>query len=143
MAEVGQTSTNGKQLSAKVLDGPPPSSEDAFSVSSKLFADQFGEELLQTLDVDRWRLGNDLDQEYQRIEREVREAEKIETVKDRQIREELFPQLLAVLPNTICRRTPACTKRHQKISPWSTAGFFSTGAWRPAMARFRSTRRFL
>src|SRR5205807_9768802 len=44
------------------------------------------------------RVGKDWDQEYRRIEREVREAEKIETARDKQIRDELFP-CLAMLPN--------------------------------------------
>jgi len=98
MAEVGESSKNGEKLSARVVDLAPPSDDDAFPVSAKTFEDQFDENILQTLDVERWRLGNDLDHEYQRIEREVREAEKIETARDKQIREELLPRLSA-LPN--------------------------------------------
>ena len=98
MAEVGESSTNGQKLAASVLDSALPSDDDAFSISAKTFEDQFDESILQTLDVSQWRLGNDLDQEYRRIEREVREAEKIETVRDKQIREELLPRL-AELPN--------------------------------------------
>src|SRR5947209_9228580 len=97
MAEVAESSPNGEKLTASVVDLAPPS-DDAFPVSAKTFEEQFDESILQTLDVNRWRLGNDLDQEYQRIEREVREAEKIETTRDKQIREELLPWL-AELPN--------------------------------------------
>src|SRR5262249_6404555 len=97
MAEVGERSTNGPHVSARIV-GPAPDGDDPFSISAKMFEDQFDEDILQTLDVERWRLGNDLEQEYQRFLREVREAEQIETAKEKQIREELLPWL-ASLPN--------------------------------------------
>src|SRR5262249_55688920 len=97
MAQVGEPSADGQKLTSRVVDLAPPS-DDVLSVSANTFEEQFGESIVQTLDVSRWRLGNDLDREYQRIEREVREAEKIETAKDKQIREELLPRL-AALPN--------------------------------------------
>lgn len=106
MAEDGESSTNGQKLTAGAVDGAPPSDDDTFSVSAKAFEDQFDENILQTLDVTRWRLGNDLDQEYQRLEREVREAEKIETARDKQIREELFPRLAAL-------KTPKNAGKHE------------------------------
>jgi hypothetical protein len=98
MADVGESSTNGQQLSATVVDVASASDDDPFSISARTFEEQFDENIRQTLDVERWRLGNDLDAEYQRIEHEVREAEKIETAKAKQIREELLPWL-AALPN--------------------------------------------
>jgi hypothetical protein len=98
MGKIGESSMNGQTLDTKGVDASAPSDDDPFSISAKTFEDQFDENILQTLDVERWRLGNDLDQEYQRIEREVCEAEKIETARDKQIRAELFPWL-AALPN--------------------------------------------
>ncbi len=96
MAEDDESSNNGQKLPA--ADLAPLSGDGAFPFSAKTFEDHFGEDLRQTLDVSRWRLGNDLDQEYERIEREVREAEQLETARDKQIREELLPRL-AALPN--------------------------------------------
>jgi hypothetical protein len=98
MAEAGDPSPNGPKLSAKVGDLALPSDDDEFSVSARTFEEQFDDSILQTLDVSQWRLGNDLDQEYERIEREVREAEMIETAKDKEIREKLLPWL-ATQPN--------------------------------------------
>jgi hypothetical protein len=91
-------SANGQRISADVASLAPPGEDDAFSISAKAFEEQFGENILETLDIDRWRLGNDLDQEYRRIEHEVREAEKIETANEKKIREDLLPRL-AALPN--------------------------------------------
>ena len=101
MADFGESSTNGRKSAARAADFAPPAEDQAFPVSAKAFEDQFDENILQALDVSRWRLGNDLDQEYQRLEREVREAEKLETARDKQIRQELLPRLasLASLPN--------------------------------------------
>jgi hypothetical protein len=113
MAELGESSANGQRVASRVPDLPPPS-DDIFPVSSKTFEDQFDESILQTLDVSQWRLGNDLDQEYRRIEREVREAEEIETARDKQIRDELLPWL-ATLPNM-----PKNAGRHE-ASPESIA----------------------
>jgi len=97
MVEIGEPSENGQQGSARIVESAP-ADDDPFSISAQMFEDQFDENLLQTLDVERWRLGNDLDQEYQRFMREVREAEEIETAKEKQIRERLLPWL-ASLPN--------------------------------------------
>jgi hypothetical protein len=97
MAEFGEPSVNGQRGSGSIV-GTAPRGDDTFSISAKMFEEQFDENILQTLDVEQWRLGNDLDQEYQRIEREVREAERIETTKEKQIREELLPWM-ASLPN--------------------------------------------
>jgi hypothetical protein len=98
VAEIGDSSTNGQTPDARSVELAPPSGNDPFPVSTRTFEDQFDETILQTLDVERWRLGNDLDQEYRRIEREVQEAEKIETAKEKEIREKLLPRL-SELPN--------------------------------------------
>jgi hypothetical protein len=95
MADIGE---DGRQMAPKPKAAAPPDGEDAFPVSAHTFEAQFDESILQTLDIDTWRLGNDLDQEYRRIEREVRDAEKLETEQERQIREKFFPRL-AALPN--------------------------------------------
>ncbi|HVS40185.1 MAG TPA: hypothetical protein VMS17_31795 [Gemmataceae bacterium] len=58
------------------------------------FKERFGDDLLQVLDVTTWRPGGDLAQEYQRIEREVREAKTQEDEYQRCIRTEVFPKLV-------------------------------------------------
>lgn len=98
MVENGKPSTNGKRIPTKESEATPPSDADAFPISAKAFEDQFDEDILQTLDVDQWRLGSDLNEEYRRIEREVRDAEEIETSEEKRIRDEFFPRL-AALPN--------------------------------------------
>jgi hypothetical protein len=70
-----------------------PGDDDVFSISSNSFEEQFGENILEALDVKRWRLGNDLDAEYDRLEQEVSEAEKIETTRTGQIRDSVLPRL--------------------------------------------------
>jgi len=97
MAEIDELPGNGQQGSARIVESAPVD-DDPFSISAQMFEDQFDENIIQTLDVERWRLGNDLDQEYQRFVREVHEAEEIETAKEKQIREKLLPWL-ASLPN--------------------------------------------
>jgi hypothetical protein len=96
MGTLGESLTNGPLLSTKGVGPALPESGDDSPISAQTFEEQFNEDILQTLDVDQWRLGNDLDQEYQRIEREVREAEKLETAQDRKIRDEFFPRLAAL-----------------------------------------------
>lgn len=58
------------------------------------FRGSFGEELNHVLDVAKWRLGNDLAEEYPRIEGEVREALAQEDDDRRRIRTEIFPKLM-------------------------------------------------
>jgi hypothetical protein len=91
MAELRETPSNGQKVTAIVDE--TGMGNDPFSISADSFEEQFDENILQTLDVTRWRLGNDLGQEYARIEREVREAELVETEREKQIREEVLPQL--------------------------------------------------
>ena len=97
MANFGEGSTNGKQHPATEADTLTPD-DDPFFISTKNFQEQFGEDLRRTLDVSTSRVGNDLNQEYRRIAHEVREADRFETAKERQIREEFFPRLAAA-PN--------------------------------------------
>lgn len=52
-----------------------------------------GETLAMTLDLDTWRPGADLVQMYERLENEIREAVKQETLMQQQIRREIFPRL--------------------------------------------------
>ncbi len=97
MANFAERPTNGKHLPTAE---PATLTEniDPFFISSKNFQEQFDEDLRRTLDINTWRLGNDLNQEYRRIENEVREAGKFETAKEKQIREEFYPRLAAA-PN--------------------------------------------
>jgi hypothetical protein len=92
MSEVREIPSNGVQADTRALSG------EAFAISAKAFEEQFAEDLLQTLDVETWRVGSDLNEEYRRMEREVREAQEFETDKEKRIREELLPRL-ATLPN--------------------------------------------
>lgn len=62
-------------------------------VSAADFRDGFGVELESVLDLKTWTAGQNLDQEYRRIEREVREAVGREDECQRQIREVVLPKL--------------------------------------------------
>jgi hypothetical protein len=97
MADINELTGNGQRVSVKEPD-TAHLSDDVFGVSTRAFEEQFDESILRTLDVDKWRLGSDLNEEYRRIEQEVREADKFETGKEKQIRERFFPRL-ATLPN--------------------------------------------
>src|SRR5713226_8469164 len=57
------------------------------------FRASFGEDLRDVLDVDTWQPGGELVREFQRIEREVREAVRQEDDLQRRIRADLFPRL--------------------------------------------------
>jgi len=94
MLEAAASSNGQDTATAAVAAGD----DDPSLISASTFQEQFDETIQQTLDISHWRLGNDLDQECARIEREVREAERIETTGQRQVREQLLPQLSA-LPN--------------------------------------------
>jgi hypothetical protein len=71
------------------------------------FRDDFGEDLPAVLDLDTWRAGRDLDEEYRRIEREVRLAVECESDYQRCVRREVHP-LLASAPGA-----PPGAGRHQ------------------------------
>jgi hypothetical protein len=92
MAEGAGSSPNDQNLTGRNGELTPPE-DDVFAVSAQTFQEQFGESILQTLDVDQWRLGQNVDKEYERIKREVDEAEATETVMCRKIRERLFSWL--------------------------------------------------
>jgi hypothetical protein len=96
MADISEPSTNGQRLPTELADVLSSASPDTFEVSTQDFKDQFDEDILQTLDVDKWRLGADLNEEYGRIEHEVREAESFETAEEKKIRERFFPRLAAL-----------------------------------------------
>lgn len=72
----------------------PPRRPAAEPANATDFRESFGEELHRVLDVNTWRLGGDLAQEYPRIEREVREAIAQEDEHQRRIRTEVFPRLV-------------------------------------------------
>src|SRR5207244_7509967 len=96
MADAGELSGNGQKIADREWRAAPPGGADAFPISAKEFEEQFDEQIGQTLDINTWRLGNDLNQEYRRIEHEVRQAEEFETSKEKEIRAKLFPRLAAV-----------------------------------------------
>jgi hypothetical protein len=62
-------------------------------VTAKDFRESFGEEIRATLDLGTWRIGSDLEKEYIRIEREVRDAVERETDLQHEIRKQIFPRL--------------------------------------------------
>ncbi|MBO0697700.1 MAG: hypothetical protein J2P46_04860 [Zavarzinella sp.] len=72
------------------MSGPRPPAE---LVSTEAFAKAFGEPLTTVLDPQSWRAGLDLLREYDRVEREVREAAEFEDRHQKRIREYVFPRL--------------------------------------------------
>ncbi len=80
---------------------------DPPEVSASDFRQNFGEDLHQVLDVNTWRAGADLHQEYGRIEREVHEAIKEEGSRQQAIREHVFPKLESR------REAPAKAGKHE------------------------------
>jgi hypothetical protein len=71
-----------------------PGGNSDLSISAEHFQENFGEDIRQTLDLNTWRVGSDLNQEYSRIEREVREAVERENVLQKKIRDRVFPCLI-------------------------------------------------
>src|SRR5213592_3955179 len=67
-------------------DGPP-------GISPEDYREGFGESLTETLNVENWRAGRDLGEEYRRIEAEVRRAVACETDLQRRVRDEVHPRL--------------------------------------------------
>jgi hypothetical protein len=70
-----------------------PSGDHPLEVTPAEFADTFGEELHQTLDVDTWSSGEDLALVNERLAAEVRDAVEHEQVFLKTIRAEIFPRL--------------------------------------------------
>ncbi|HLJ97246.1 MAG TPA: hypothetical protein VKU02_29065 [Gemmataceae bacterium] len=98
MADRGAGTTNGECPAITEPDGFLPSENEVFPISGRRFQEEFDEDIRATLDLNTWSVGSDLHQEYRRIEREVGEAERLECIQEKKIRQELFP-LLAKLPN--------------------------------------------
>ena len=71
----------------------PYSTEPESAISAEEFQASFGEDIRQTLNLETWRVGADMSHEYQRIDREVREAVSREGDLQMQIRSRLFPLL--------------------------------------------------
>ena len=72
----------------------PLSARDDDSISTAEFQASFGEDIRHTLNLDTWRVGADLSQEYTRIETEVREAVDCENAIQKDVRDRVFPVLL-------------------------------------------------
>jgi len=70
--------------------GPPTSVR---SKTAAQFERDFGENLLQAVDLKSWDVGTDMAPEYERIQVEVRDAVKRETAVQTSIREIVFPEL--------------------------------------------------
>jgi len=76
---------------------PVPRDGEVFSISAEAFQESFGEDIHRTLNLETWRIGSDVNAEYSRIEREVRDAVAREDDLQRNIRTELFPRLKTAL----------------------------------------------
>ncbi|HMC89966.1 MAG TPA: hypothetical protein VKI17_10480 [Gemmataceae bacterium] len=63
------------------------------SLSAEDFQKAFGEDLRGVLDVDRWRVGSDLAEEYERMDSEIRQAVAEEDALQERIRTVVFPKL--------------------------------------------------
>jgi hypothetical protein len=70
----------------------PPTTPEQATISSADYRRSFGEELQRVLDIDTW-LPGDLTAEYERIEREVRDAVGDERMHQKRIRSRIFPLL--------------------------------------------------
>ena len=91
MAATQSSNESVSTVSAETLPLTRPASDPATAAD---FRQSFGEELSEILDVSKWKLGDDLAQEYPRIEQEVREALAQEDETQRRIRTEFFPKLM-------------------------------------------------
>ena len=80
-------------LHTRAADGRRRPAAAAPALDPGSFRADFGEELSAILNLDTWRAGRDLDEEYRRIEREVQEAVICETDRQRYIRREVHPLL--------------------------------------------------
>ena len=81
------------ELDVGELTGPPLRDPECTGLSADEFRASFGEELSQTLDLGTWRTGIHLDEEYRRLEAEVRLAVEQEGEYQRHIRDEIFPRI--------------------------------------------------
>jgi hypothetical protein len=71
----------------------PRRTAGASAVTAEAFLEGFGEDLPSVLNLETWRAGRDLGQEYRRIEQEVREAVEREDEWQSRVREEVHPRL--------------------------------------------------
>lgn len=62
-------------------------------LTPEAFRESFGEELTAVLDVEHWRAGRNLDDEYRRVEQEVQEAVAWEDDYQKRVRSEVHPKL--------------------------------------------------
>jgi hypothetical protein len=74
-------------------DEPPLPVSRPTPVSTDAFEEYFGESLQKTLDLETWRQGVDLVQEYARVHLEVERAVAFEGVQETRIRNLLFPKI--------------------------------------------------
>ncbi|MBY0528472.1 MAG: hypothetical protein K2R98_34090 [Gemmataceae bacterium] len=86
--------SKGEHSGASPLpNGVPLRRSEWREATSDDFHESFGEDLRGVLDVNTWRVGADLSQEYTRIEQEVRSAVEREDVHQQRIRDHVFPKL--------------------------------------------------
>jgi hypothetical protein len=98
MADTREFVGDGKRTVPQDKPDVTLTDDDVLAVSTRAFQEQFDESILQTINVENWRLGSDVNAEFRRIAFEVREAARFETDNEKQIREHYFPRL-AKLPN--------------------------------------------
>jgi hypothetical protein len=86
---------DANMVNGKAADPPEIAADDdnVFTVSTRAFAEQFDESILQAIDVENWQLGRDVNAEFERIAREIREADRFETHNEKLIREQIFPRM--------------------------------------------------
>lgn len=84
---------NGRPLNGDRLASGPPSQVEQKILAAEDFQASFGEDIQHTLDLNTWRGGTDLSDDYSRIEREIREAVVRETEVQKTIRQDLLPRL--------------------------------------------------
>ncbi|MBX9681136.1 MAG: hypothetical protein K2X38_20455 [Gemmataceae bacterium] len=70
-----------------------PSSASTSSKTAAQFERDFGQTLLEAVNVSNWSVGPDLAGEYQRMQSEVSDAVRRENAVQKQIRERVFPEL--------------------------------------------------
>ena len=91
-------SSDGEDHGAGGPNRPRRRTKAAPAVSVEAFRDSFNESLASVLDLGTWRTGRDPDEEYRRIEDQVRIAVENETEGQAAIREKIHP-LLAASPS--------------------------------------------
>jgi hypothetical protein len=74
------------------VDEMPPEDEPAL-VDARTYKEAYGESLEETLDIERWQGGSDLEALYRKLEAEIREAVVFERAQREPIRREVFPRL--------------------------------------------------